>query len=70
MRPNKRVRVVFRERSLPKASAKVYDFAVRQTETSRIRRIAILERENALLSRMVSEIPIELERLRELLATP
>jgi hypothetical protein len=70
MRPNKRVRVLFRERALPKVSAKVYDFSVRQTETSRVRRIAVLEHENALLSRLVLEIPIELERLRELLATP
>lgn len=70
MRPNKRVRLVDLGSALPKASAKVYDFGVRQTESSRSDRIRVLEHENALLMRVLSETRTDIERLRELLTTP
>jgi hypothetical protein len=68
MRPNKCVGLVYRESAVPEASAKVYDFAMRQTESRRHRRIKALEHENALLTRVVSETQTEIVRLREFLA--
>jgi hypothetical protein len=62
--------LIYREPAPPKASAKVYDFALRQTEASRVRQIAVLERENALLSLVLSETRNEIARLRKLLAAP
>jgi hypothetical protein len=53
---------------LPNATAKIFDFVLSQAETSRLRRIAVLERENALLSRAASEILLEIAHLRALLA--
>ncbi len=68
MRADKSVELMYSESAPPKARANVYDFGARQTESNRIRRIKALERENALLARMVSEIGIEMVRLRSLLA--
>jgi hypothetical protein len=70
MRANNLVDLVYPESALPKASADVYDFGARQTESSRFRRIKALEQENASLTRMVSQIGIEIARLRKLLAGP
>lgn len=70
MRTNNLVELVCPESVLPKASADVYDFGARQTESGRFRRIKALEHENALLTRMVSEIGIEIVRLRKLQARP
>jgi hypothetical protein len=67
MRANNRFELVFPESALPKASANVYDFGTRQTDSSRLQRIKALEHENALLMRMVSEVRIEIVRLRQLL---
>jgi hypothetical protein len=68
MRPDKCVGLECPESAAPKASAKVYDFAVRRTESRRQRRIRALEHENALLTRVVSETRTEILRLREFLA--
>jgi hypothetical protein len=68
MRLNKPLGSVTFDSVVPNASVKVFDFAVSHAETSRLRRISILERENALLSRAASEILLEIARLRALLA--
>lgn len=51
----------------PKATADIYEFRLRQTESNRRRRIRALEGENALLLRTMSELQIELVRLGKLL---
>lgn len=51
----------------PKASAEVYDFGMRRTESRRQHRISALEYENALLKAVLSETGNEIARLRELL---
>ena len=51
----------------PKASADIYDFFSKQTESDRLRRIREFEEENALLRRTVSEIQIEIVMLRKAL---
>ena len=51
------------------ASSNVYDLALKQDESSRRRRIAELERENALLMRVILETRIEVARLRKLLSS-
>lgn len=56
------------EPALPKADAIVYDLGPKQDESRRLHRIRDLEHENALLMRVVSEIQIEITRLRGLLA--
>jgi hypothetical protein len=66
MRANNWVGLVCPECALPE-SADVYDFGVRQTESSQLRRIKALERENALLMHIASETGIEIARLRNLL---
>jgi hypothetical protein len=48
----------------------VYDFSERQTESGWRRHIKALEHENALLTQMVSELGIEIVRVRKLLAEP
>jgi len=48
----------------------VYDFGETQTESGRRRRIKALQQENALLTQMVSELGIEIVRVRKLLAGP
>jgi hypothetical protein len=58
------------ESAQSKPSAKVYDLGERQEEGSRLRRIRVLERENALLTRMMSETQIEIAHLRKLLTEP
>jgi hypothetical protein len=68
VRANNWVDRVYPESALPKTGANVYDFGARQTEGGRLRRIRALEHENALLTRMASEVGIELARLRKLLA--
>lgn len=60
--------LVRRESAPPKASANVYDFSELQTESGRRRRIEALEQENALLAQVVSELGIEIVRVRKLLA--
>jgi hypothetical protein len=70
MRTINSIELVCLESVPPKISAKVYDLGARQQESDRLRRIKVLERENALLMAKVSEIHIELERLRKLLTAP
>jgi hypothetical protein len=60
--------LVHRESAPSKASADVYNFSEKQTESGRRRRIEVLEHENALLTQMVSELGIEIVRVRKLLA--
>jgi hypothetical protein len=67
MSPNKRVELIYRDSTAPKTSAKVYDFGVRKTENIRGSRIRVLEHENALLTRVVSDTRTEILRLRKLL---
>ncbi|TYL89344.1 hypothetical protein FXB40_36190 [Bradyrhizobium rifense] len=47
----------------------VYNLGLKQDETSRLRRIEDLKRENALLMRMVEETQLEVVRLRKLLSS-
>jgi hypothetical protein len=47
------------------SGADVYDFCSRQTESSRLRRIEVLEYENELLRRTASAIQIQLIRCRK-----
>lgn len=70
MRPNKCVKLSYLEPAVPKTGVKVYDLAVRQTESRRQRRIRALEHENALLMRVLSETRTEIVRLRKFLAAP
>jgi hypothetical protein len=53
----------------PKATADIYEFRLRQTESNRRLRIKALEGENALLRRTMSELQIELVRLGRLLGS-
>jgi hypothetical protein len=46
----------------------VYNLGLKQDESSRLRRIENLKRENALLMRMVEETQLEVVRLRKLLS--
>jgi len=50
---------------LSKTSADIYDFPSKQTEGKRLRRIKELEQENGLLKRTISEIQIDIVRLRK-----
>lgn len=70
MRVNNAVGLVCPGSAPPKTDANVYDFGARQTESSRLRCIKALEQENALLTRMVSEIGNDIARLRKFLAGP
>lgn len=67
MRGNNRVELIRRESALPNATADLYDFGAKQTESSRLRRIKALEHENASLMRVLSETGVEVGRLRALL---
>jgi hypothetical protein len=67
MRPKQCVERVYSEAAAPKASAKVYDFGMRQKENRRHRRIKTLEQENDLLARVLFETSSEIARLRKLL---
>jgi hypothetical protein len=58
------------EAEAPNASAKVYDFRMRQAENRRQRRIRALEHENALLAGVLSETSNEIAQLRKLLTAP
>lgn len=51
------------------SSENVYNLGLKQDETSRLRRIEDLKRENALLMRMVEETQVEVVRLRKLLSS-
>jgi hypothetical protein len=68
MRANDEVDPVYPETALLKSSANVYDFAARRADSHL--HIKALEHENALLTRMVSEVGVEIMRLRKALATP
>lgn len=68
MRVNNAVKLVCPGSALSRADANVYDFGERQTESGRRRRIKALERENVLLTRMVSEIGNDIVHLRKFLA--
>ena len=70
MRSNECVDLTFLQAAAPKASAKVYDFRMRQTENRRQRCIKALKHENALLAGALSETSNEIARLRELLSAP
>src|SRR5262245_12034798 len=67
MYSRKCVKLRYSATAAPSASAKVYDFGVRQTESSRQQRIWILQQENAMLTRVLSETRTEVVRLRNLL---
>ncbi len=67
MRSNECVDLIYLQAVAPKASAKVYDFRMRQTENRRQRRIKALKHENALLAGVLSETSNEIVRLRKLL---
>ena len=67
MRLNKPVGSASFKSVVTNASAKAFESLVSQAETNRLRRIAVLERQNALLSRAASEILLEIARLRALL---
>lgn len=67
MRPNKYVGLENLDCAVPEATAKIYDFGVRKTDTSRRDCISVLEHENKLLTRLVSETRTEILRLRKLL---
>jgi hypothetical protein len=67
MRSNECVDLIYLQTAAPDASAKVYDFRMRQTENRRQRRIRALEHENALLAGVLSETSNEIARLRKLL---
>lgn len=68
MRASNTNELVRLDSAVPTARANVYDLGERQEESVRLRRIGVLEHENALLMRMVSETHVELTRLRQLLA--
>jgi hypothetical protein len=70
MRPNQHVELAYREAAAPKASAEVFDFHMRQTESRRHRHMRALEQENALLARVLSETRKEIVRLRKVLSAP
>lgn len=70
MRAGNSPELVHRESVPLKDSADVYNFSERKTESGRRRRIKALEQENALLAQMVSELGIEIVRVRKLLAGP
>lgn len=53
-----------------RTSATVYDLTERQDINGRMRRVSILKHENALLSRVIAEMRIEIGRLRKLLESP
>jgi hypothetical protein len=61
---------IYREPVPLKSSADVYDFGETHTEGGRRRRIKALQQENALLTQMVSELGVEIVRVRKLLAGP
>jgi hypothetical protein len=67
MRRNECVDLTYLQVAAPNASAKVYDFRMRQTENRRQRRIRALEHENALLAGVLSETANEIAHLRKLL---
>jgi hypothetical protein len=70
MRTQNSPELVYRESAPLQSSADVYDFGETQTESGRRRRIKALQQENALLTQMVSELGIEIVRVRKLLAGP
>jgi hypothetical protein len=70
MHANNRIELAYPETELPKSSAEVYDFGARQAESSQSRRIKALGHENALLTRMVSQIGNDIVHLRKMLARP
>jgi hypothetical protein len=57
------------ENGQPNDGADIYDFRSKRTESSRLRRIEMLERENSLLRRMVTEIDKEIILLGKLLGS-
>lgn len=68
MRTNKSPESARPELARPKSSADVYDFGEARTASGRRRRIKVLQHENALLSHMVSELGVEIVRVRKMLA--
>ena len=70
MRASNRNELLCLESAQSKLSANVYDLGERQEEGGRLRRIKVLERENALLMRMMSETQIDIARLSKLLTEP
>ena len=68
MRATNAIELTCLESARPDSNENVYNLGLKQDESSRLRRIENLKRENALLMRMVEETQIELERLRELLS--
>ena len=70
MRANNSVELAYPDAGSPDATANVYDFGARQTESGRQLRIRALEHENALLARIMSEIGLDVSRLRRFLTGP
>jgi hypothetical protein len=70
MHANNLIELVYSGSDLPKTSAEVYDFGAKQAESSDSRRIRKLGHENALLTRMVSQIENDITQLRKMLARP
>jgi hypothetical protein len=64
---SKCVKLKYHDPAAPRASAKVFDFDVRQSDSRRHHRLRALEQENALLTSVVAETRIEIMRLRKLL---
>jgi hypothetical protein len=67
MRVNKHIKSVYDSASA-EVSATIYNFGTRLKTSDCLRRVKVLQYENALLTRAVSETRNELVRLRELLA--
>lgn len=67
MRTNNSSKIIFSESTLPRGSADIYHFGERGTENGRRRLIKALEQENALLTQMVSDLGIEITRVRQML---
>lgn len=68
MRTNNSPQLIYRKSAPPKGGAEVHDFSEMRTESGRRRHIKALQHENFLLTQMVSELGVEIERVRKLLA--
>jgi hypothetical protein len=68
MNSNNTARSSLARMSASDASAMVYDFSETLKESQRRRRVKDLEKENAVLARVISETSTEVARLKKLLA--
>ena len=65
MRPGMRVELKCANAEEPKASAKILDFDARGAELPHHPRVRALERENAMLRRVLTETRNQIERIRQ-----